>query len=258
MKKIYSEEEMAEILKLRPRINKFYRKEIDVKKTAKFHKRNIPAIGQSISEIKPTVETASKLPVLFEKFLFLTKTIIYQILLVSLPRSPQMQILLLFSTELAYLGLLITNYYRYKHLDSVVLFVAKLPLSIFMMLILILSAIFSISESIEKRRGARKASPPSVVLQVTGMVLILASVGVEYILLIYKLYLSVRAFLKKKKKRKGVTKGHKGKVRPLSTESGRIQGIEPERVDPKRNQVSQSSPISDVIEDDQRSLDLLK
>ena len=208
---------MNKLIKIYPKITKSFTKIVDIKKTAQFHLRNISAIRQAISEINPTMTTASHSSVLLENLAFLTKTIIYQILLVSLPRSPQLQILLLFCTELCYLVLLIANYSRYKHLKTVILFVAKLPMSIFLMLILILSAIFSISESIERRRGARKANPPMYSLQAIGVVLILGSVVVEYILLIYKLYLSIWAYFKKAKKGEGDT-AQLNEVRPMPEE----------------------------------------
>ena len=234
---------MTEILKIYPKFTQDYTKKINLKKTAKLHTRNNPAIKQAVSELTPTTTTASHLPPLFENLAFLTKTIIYQVLLVSLPRSPQLQIILLFCTELSYLALLITNYRRFKHLKSVVLFVAKLPLSVFLLLILILCAKFSIWESIERRKGTRRASPPSSGLQIVGVALILGSVVVEYILLIYKLYLSLRDFLRKKKKGEGSKSEKRGKVRPASARLGGIEEIPAEGINHRTNKLSKAHSV---------------
>ena len=190
---------MAELFKINKKIRKKFTKRVDIKRTAQFHKRNTPAIRQAISELNPTISMVSTYTVLLEDFSFLSKTIVYQILIVSLPRSPQLNILLILIIEVSYLALVIMNYYRYNHLRSGVLFAAKLPFSIFLVLILILSAKFSISQGIERRGGVRTAVRPSKGLQITGVLLILGSVMAEYILLVLKYYLTIRDFCKKKK-----------------------------------------------------------
>ena len=228
---------MTSLLKIHPKITDKYTKKINIKKTANYHKRSNPAIKQAISELNPTTNTASHLPVLFEHLAFLSKTIIYQVLLVSLPRSPQLQIVLLFCVEVSYLTVIITNYRKYKHLRSLILFIAKLPLSAFLLILLILAGKFSFSETIEKRGGARRAVPPSVGLQMIGVVLILASVVVEYFLMFYKLFLSLREVLSKKKNSVGVKKGSDGKIRTAEDGLGGIEHIPAEGVNRRRNAV---------------------
>lgn len=168
----------------------------------------------------------SKVPYL-TNVIFTLRMIIFQILIISMPQLPGLQVILMMLVEIAYLIFNIVCYKKFKHFKNIAVFLSKVVQSIF---VLILFIVFTVINSINSNPNGSLVGGISQGIQGFGIYLIFLAVIIEYCIMalniIITVYLLICKFLEKKKKTK-VRVSFKG-----------IEGFVYRQVAPKRQKKS--------------------
>lgn len=114
----------------------------------------------------------------YSNFIFTTRLLCYQLLIVALPHLPSLQIYSFFVIEFLYLIFNVFSYLKYRHFLNFIVFLSKIIQSVF---ILLLFMIFL--SAYKKNKNNRSGSFDSVLssgMQNTSILMILLAIFVEY------------------------------------------------------------------------------
>ena len=186
---------------------------IDVKRTIDHNRLNQAVINHLTSDLKTDKKVVSRLVNTSSNLVFLTRVLVYPIVLVSLPNSPHVQLGLLCGAELSYFFFILSTYCRFKHLKLCYMFLSQQILSFFLLMFLGLCVKLTVSgygrapQTVDSRAISFNE-------QLFGISLIVLAVVTEYIFLlvriVVKVYEKYRDYVQRKKNLgdKNEAKGH--------------------------------------------------